>query len=523
MNFKHDEYDKLEVQHQIDKAMTINGNGRTIDASNFTVAAAWYQDVYGTNEKYAYSGLYPDALIPLANYKFRRQDQIEKGRNQALYINFLSTKDMKPGKYKGTGVLTLDGVKYDIPFEVTIYDAEMPTAVHQKSCYLIWYEEIVKGELQNESPDMHQKYYDFALTKRLSPGALPDQYMNTAEAFAQAVYEKVANNEKVTNIRFPFTSSNFSKNAIREYLQKLVDKQLECIALGDTETDMFAKLMFYTDDEPGKDKYDAVKSHDKDVYDLKKELAPQLNGYPKLQESLMKIKHLCTVPFSESLIATEETGGVQCWCPQYQHFNTEANRQKYFERQKSTDRLCGEEVWWYGCTDPQSPYSSVHLDADLLTLRARRYMQFEYGIQGDIYWNFNYYSKYTMSGFTYARDVWHDPISWGHCAGDGQLYYPGVTYGIYGPITTLRLENLLATNEEYEYLWMIDQKVQEYNELKGKSLDTRELLTTYFRRLYKNVIAYLDDFEMNKVRIELLQVNEMLNKDLEAGINFLTK
>ena len=101
--------------------------------------------------------------------------------------------------------------------------------------------------------------------------------------------------------------------------------------------------------------------------------------------------------------------------------------------------------------------------------------------------------------------------------------YPGYTFGINGPITTQRLENVLASNEEYEYLWMIDQKVQEYNEIKGKHYVANELLGKYYSRLFTNVIANTDTNNFENVRLELLTLLETLYADLDSGMDILLK
>ena len=286
---------------------------------------------------------------------------------------------------------------------------------------------------------------------------------------------------------------------------------------GDNTTDLFKKLYFYIDDEPSAASYDLVKFHDKTIFDVKKALAPQLSAYPDLYESFTHIKNIVTTPYNDQLVATNDEGGVQTWCPQFQNFQTKAQRELYKQRQASSDRDFGENVWFYGCMDPKGAYPSYHLDAPLIKARIIPYLEYNYGIEGQVYWNICYFSKYTK-GFTTSIDIWNDPITWSNCAGDGQLVYPGVTYGIDGPITTLRMESILASNEEYEYQWLIEQKVNEYNTQKGTSYNVRELLQKYYKRLYKNVIAYDSDEEFDAVRLELLDVLETLNHDLDAGM-----
>ena len=103
------------------------------------------------------------------------------------------------------------------------------------------------------------------------------------------------------------------------------------------------------------------------------------------------------------------------------------------------------------------------------------------------------------------------------------LVYPGYTFGIKGPITTLRLENLLAGNEEYEYLWMINDKVQEYNTLHGTSYVTNKLLAKYYSQIFTNMIIGLDVGVFEEVRVQLLHLLAALNADLDSGMNTLIK
>ena len=500
----------------------VKGANGIITKNHFSVAAAYYMNVDFSNERMAVSGYYPDALIPLENFKFRRMNYIDKGRSQALYINLKTDKDTPAGKYKGTGKLYLDNETIDIPFEVRIYDAVMPDEVHQQSSYGLWYDKIVRGELKNYNSEMDKIYYDFIVDKRLSPKDMAPEYVSTEDLFVENLYSKVANDERIANTCLPVTINNFSKNKVKNLLQKIITKNLDLRTRGDNTTNLFKKIYFYIDDEPTAAAYATVREHDKTIFDVKKELCSQLSSYPDLYESFTKIPNIVTRQFAEELVATNEQGGVQTWCPQMQHFQTPSNREIYHLRQKSTDRDFGEHVWWYTCVDPVSPYPNFHLDANLILSRVLRYLQYDYGIEGQLFWNVCYYSRFD-GNFECPRDLWNDPFSWVNCAGDGMLVYPGYTFGIKGPITTLRLESILASNEEYEYLWMIDQKVQEYNDLHHTYLVTNDILQDYYSKLFENMIIYLDNDIFEETRIELLNAIEELNHDLDNGMRILMK
>lgn len=513
---------KKYVNHFDFTLPSLTGPGGEIKSDNFSVAAVWYQEVNDSYEKDSFSGFYPDALIPLDKYKWRRMDHIEKDRNQALYFNFASTYDMKPGTYTGEGVLDIDGSKTKVPFEVTIYNAKMPEEVHWNSSYLIWYDEIVNGERENTSNELYLTYFEHVLKHRMTPDGLPEFMESEAKSYAEYYYKYIANDPRVTSTRMPGTNSEFNVEKNRQYLQALIDKNLEVRRAGDSNCNFFKKLYFYQDDEPPVANYPKVRAHDKAIFDLKKEMCVQLVDYPDLYESFTHMRNLVTIPYNDLLKATNDEGGVQCWCPQYQHFNSAEQRAKYKERQNSTDREFGENVWWYGCMDPISPYPSNHLDAQLLTGRVLSYMQFDYGIEGNIFWNVCFYSKQGLHTKT-GRDIWYDPMTWTNCAGDGALFYPGIDYGMKEPIPTLRIKSIQANSEEYEYLYMIDQKVKEYNAIKGTSLDANTLLQKYYNRLFVDMKPYLDTVVFENTRIELLNVCQTLNNDLEAGIALLQK
>lgn len=506
----------------------VTGSSGTISKDNFTVAAAYYMNIDFSNEKTAYSGYYPDALIPLSNFKFRRMNYIDKGRSQSLYINLKTTKDTAPGEYKGTGKLRLDDEIINIPIEVKVYDAVLPDAVHQNSAFGLWYDQIINGEKDNSGSQMDMAYYNFLVDKRISPRELPPSLTTGStlsesfDLFVDNFVEIVVKNERIASLRLPIDGYNFSEITVKEILQKLINKNLELRNNGYNQINLFEKAFFYIDDEPFSPVFDLVRHHDKVIFDTKKELRNQLASYPDLYESFNKIPNVVTREFISEMVADNDHGGIQTWCPLISFFQTEENREIYRQRQASSDRDCGEHVWWYTCCDPVSPYPNFHLDSSVMLPRVFRYMQYDYNIEAQIFWSTNYYSKYSR-GDTLPRDIWTDPISWQLCAGDGQLLYPGYSFGINGPITTLRLENILASNEEYEYLWMIDQKVQEYNSSHSTNYVTNELLNKYYSRLFNGVIVDIDTDNFESVRLELLNVIESLYSNIDNGMSLLMK
>lgn len=500
--------------------------GHSISKDNFKVYATRYIEIDSPYEKEAYSGWYPDAIVPIENYKWRQHNYIQENRNQSIYIDLLTPGATPAGLYTGSGTLTLDDKTYNIPIEVKVYNNELPEENHLRTCFLIWYYQIGYGELKNNSPELQMEYYNFAVDHRISPGGLPESYESNFDSFTDYYYRNIANNPRISNYRAPFNKNTVASDAL-SLLTCFAKKNVELRKSGDNSTDMFKKIMYYVNDEPTYSQYDDVRKNDKAIAEAKRYVAKTyLSSYPDLYESCMKVQNLVTVKYNDELVGKdidgEIEGGVQTWCPQFTDFNTSSRRELYRNRQNpaNTNREYGENVWFYGCIDPRSPYPSYHLDADLITSRAIPWMQFNYGIDGQVFWNICYYSTYRGMAET-PRDVWNDPVSWEGCPGDGQLVYPGLEYGINSPISTLRFESIQAGNEEYEYLYMIDNYVKQYNETHSSPLNTQSLLKNVYSLIYKNVQPTCDHEDFEYARESILEVLEAFSVSLEDGVEAL--
>ncbi len=352
------------------------------------------------------------------------------------------------------------------------------------------------------------------------PLSLPDSYEASFDKWLDYVAENLAGNPKISSYGMPYHKTidgRLDEADFQNMFNKMIDKNIELRKAG-SDVDLFKKLFCYFGaicDEPTVDRYPVVRETDLIVSRTKISLAERLNDYPDLKESLLALKHVVTTTYDDSLVGTDTEGGVQTWCPLFDKFNSADFRVLMKERQQSVERANGENVWWYGCIFPTSPYPSYHTDAKLITSRALMWMQYDYGVEGNLYWNACYYSGYQNKS-SVARDLWKDPLSWENCNGDGQLLYPGKEYGIKRPISTLRLESIRESNEDYEYLWLFEQKIEEYNRQNNTSLSANELLQTYFSSLYTNMIPQTDSEVFANTRLQLLEALEKIYVDTAA-------
>ncbi len=155
----------------------------------------------------------------------------------------------------------------------------------------------------------------------------------------------------------------------------------------------------------------------------------------------------------------ELLGSVDVWSPLLDLYSEPFAR----ERQAK-----GEQVFWYVCTGPRAPYPNDFIDHPGLEHRLRFWMAFAYGVQGDLYWQTNYWTNDEVFPPPARQDPWTDPMShhfqggkpgiWGN--GDGRLLYPprGWKDGkkrVEAPVPSLRWELIREGLEDFEYLWLL--------------------------------------------------------------------
>ena len=500
-------------------------SGSVISADHFEIYAEHYMEVMSSYNPNSFFGYYPDALVPLENYRFRRYNSINAGKNQGIWLNVNIPADAEAGTYTGEGKLTLDGEEYAVPVELTVYNVTMPEEVHAQSSYLIWYDYAASGE-GSADQEIYESYFWFLANKRVTPDMPGPHITSNYETYVDYVVENLAENPTIPCYGLPYAVTfadgvnHLNEERVLELLNLLADKNIELRQAGNDSIDLFKKAYYYLGsicDEPDSvEDFALVRESDLIISNAKFKVAEKLNDYPDLKESLLSLKHIVTTSYSEEMIGTDTQGGVQTWCPKYRFFHTEAQRQEYLDRQNSNDRLMGENVWWYGCLDPRAPYPTYHLDDNLISSRVVSWMQYDYGIEGELYWCVNWYTSY--SG---VRDVWTDAETVQQTPGDGYLVYPGREFGVNGPISTLRLESIRESREDYEYLWLFEQKIDEYNQANGTAYDANELLQAYFEGLYEGAIPVRDCDVFHQNRLALLEAVEALHTDLDATVESL--
>ncbi|MBR5570651.1 MAG: DUF4091 domain-containing protein [Oscillospiraceae bacterium] len=425
--------------------------------------------------KTAASGVYPDALIPMDAAIAAGENKISAGKNGGLWVN-LNVQDAAPGTYTGFATLTVNGTAMQIPVSVRIYDVAVPEEVHMESCFPIWWDQLQAGEGYIDR-NLADAYFDYIVSKRLSP---MDAWNISRwdDSLADYAASYLAVSPEISSYNIPFTRNSdgtVDTAAMKATLTALINKNLELAAAG-SNVDLFKKAYYYLYDEPETNaEYKAANEMTAQMDAVKNELAPMLDAYPELKASFLGIKNLVTAQHPNDStydkmwqdVGNTVLTGSAFYCPQYQYLNTEAQRALYANEEK---------LWWYGCCFPTEPFATYQINSPLIASRANGWMMYDYGIDGMLYSSVNYWGTYNNDGSITQLSYWTGYNNNG-TPGDGMLVYPGSAYGVYGPIGTVRLENIRESNEEYEYLWLLENAF-------GISD-----ISTYTKGLYEGVIV----------------------------------
>ena len=530
----------------------VSSNGDKISKSNVEIFAERYIETVAPsveNPRTAemYTGFYPDALVPIDRFVKKKENKIKEGENQGVWFNVNVPRDAQSGDYEGKVTVTLDDENLETTLKLKVYNLEMPEEVHNVNSFGLWYHYIGYGEGERITDSTYSDYYWYLANKRITPTYVPYEGCDLGMAYCPDDTDGYADylvqftqNAIVSGYGLPCNPvevdgkgySVIDKELLVKLLTSIINKNIEIRESGDLTTDILKKAYIYAGniiDEPRDSAVEQVKACDKIIIDAKNEVKDLLNDYPDLQASLIALKHVVTITpeATESIfVGDDQTGGVQTWCPYVSEFASKTFLSWVEDRKNSEGRVNGEDFWWYNCIKPENPFPSYQLDDNLIATRVMEWMKYDYDISGHVYWSVNFWYKCISfeGGGRYAvRDIWNDPNTFETANGDGHLIYPGSEYALTTPISTLRLESIREGNEDYEYLWMFEQKIKQINAEKGTDYDCDKILQRFFERIYSGVIPKTDSAEFKKVRSELLQLLEKLYIGDENAIDSLNK
>ncbi|MBN2090684.1 DUF4091 domain-containing protein, partial [candidate division KSB1 bacterium] len=243
------------------------------------------------------------------------------------------------------------------------------------------------------------------------------------------------------------------------------------------------KAYIYWFDEPQKKDYQYIRSVNQNI----RKIVPDLKTF--LTEEPRK----------------ELQDQVDIWC---------LDPRSYNEKEMKAAHAQGKEVWWYLCTNPKAPYTTLFIDAPAIHLRMWLWMTWKYQFDGILVWQTVYWNSETAFPARRKQDPWADPMSyatgyglpagtkmeWGN--GDGRFFYPPRPKNKFpnlknldDPITSIRWELLREGLEDYEYFHLFQSKLNQLKMKKEPQMDLRSFENLI--KIPKSIIRDLTHFTTN--------------------------
>lgn len=522
----------------LEKADLKNGDA-VLEAENIEV----YWQKYGYyNDTTVGSGYAPDALIPMANAAEHKENAVKTGENGGFWVTIYVPKDIEVGVYEGTFALTADGDKgketLEIPVSVEVFDYTLTDEVNAETLFSWRYQKAGSGELDG-SIEMMTTYYEFFLDYRISLQSLPVETLAGSEMVEKVLkyWDRISS----YTVGTPVGSLGYN---LHEKPEMIEDQILSLAAASNTDKNLLDKAIMYPIDEPNW----TVEATRKNIVHILTTITEYLENcisiikadksgaYTEFKKIKNWEKSILDIPMvipngidqTKWIIENENTPegqellqAMNCYCPQFDAGNSELFAD-WFRLAEKYDI----ELWWYGCVGSRPPLPTYFVGDDILNSRTVSWMQKKYDIVGNLYWDT---AGYTTNEWTVNEGYNAELFDYYHIggsgytgmlqSGDGYLCYPGVTYGVYGPLPSIRMMSIRDGMEEYELLLSVESALKEKESSLGEDFSVEETMEMLFYKslYYLDLYMYRDGekgLDFTSLRASLLQFAAGFEKGL---------
>ncbi len=375
---------------------------------------------------------YPDPLVPLTGGVRDGTLDLEAGEARAVWVRVHVPSDAEPGRYGGrvtvrggrSGNDSDDGVLAEAPVELTVWNFEIPRVSSLRTAIGLggpWMAEIHGvAPWSSEYWDIYARYYDKLLDYRISAYWIPGSSL-VDPTDARAV--RHMQDERVTS----FMYANVNEETWT---------QLQELGVGH-------KAYYFSVDEPrAKAQYEEFRERARNARRVSEDVRVLLPFYggPDWDEE--------RTPFDEL------AGYVDIWVSQTDYYHHGHGLGTRIQEQMRERFEAGDETWLYVALAPREPFCNIMVNNSALQHRILFWQIYrEDLISGFLYWSASFWRD-TDDPFADIATVKNiDPHIWG----DGSLFYPGVRFGIDGPLPSVRLECIRDGLQDYEYLKLAEE------------------------------------------------------------------
>lgn len=448
-----------------------NSDGQAISKDNIDISLVNYVYVKVPTDKVGCVGYWPDPLPP-----YKKPFSVDAGQNQPIWFTVYVPADTPAGDYNGKLTVSSGDWSQQAKLHLHVWDFSLTKETHVRSALGFSPGNVKKYhhlETDEEYREVLDKYYRNFAEHRISPydpmaldpikvefiSADPVEVKVDFEAFDRSA-RRYFDEFGLSSLRLRLQGmgrGTFHSRRLGEILgYKQGTPEHEAMFtnyLGQIQDHLEANgwldnAFAYWFDEPSPRDYEFVR----DGMDLIHRAAP-------------KLTRLLTEQPEEELY-----GSVDLWCPitnAYRHETAEERRKE------------GESFWWYVCTGPKEPFCTLFTDHYATELRVWLWQTWKYKVEGILVWQTNYWTSPLVFPDPTYQNPYEDPMSyqtgygrpvgyigyWGN--GDGRFLYPPLeamedkeAKCLLEPVSSIRWEMIREGIEDYEYFWLLADKVK---------------------------------------------------------------
>ena len=414
---------------------------------------------------------------PVPILDFMDNVDVPKSEVQPLWVTIQTREDTPSGLYSGTIEVSADALETKtMRLNVKVWDFAIPKEQHLLT---VWGNvedafQKVYGERYNEQ--MAREMFDFFIDHRLAVNTLyAQQAAGNPQAGAFVGYPTLSDPAELRRLwdagsrwwNLGYIHPVFAERAgktMDEYVPDFLTMLAESLRVADSAGWPRSNMAIYLFDETS------------DFNQLANVAGKVKKAFPDIP--------LMTTGYDRSYGVK---GGpldefIDIWCPLTPRFVEDWESIK-------AGRKVGKKAWWYVCCGPKGG-KDLNFFSQFPAIRSRLLM-------GAAAW------KYQPDGFLYYRvSGWRDyekPIDSGPLTdwkpyflpgpdGDGELICPGPN----GPLSTLQFENIRDGIEDYEYWWVLKDRLAQARE-RGVSVENEAELLNVPRELLESITLYSED------------------------------
>lgn len=378
-------------------------------------------------------GWYPDPLLPVESC------DIAETFTQSLWVTVHAPPDQPPGLYSGTLTVQADGQPdHKVALLVTVRDfAIAPGAGHLRTAFSLQDGDI--RALYGDDEAMVGRYRDYVLDElRLNPWNIwapeppPLTELDRLRGHGYNLIPLCYLKDDREASDWPFAPS---VQAAETQLHELLPTFEALKARG-----LLQLGYIFGGDEVPREPPERI---------------------AQVKEAFARVKAICPdIPLMTTAHIPQDVESLRSYhldalCPMWDWGE--------FERLEGL-RRAGLEMWSYISLQPYPPFPNWRLDNDLIEARTIFWQVYHQKFDAFLYWGLNIWSTPPQTGlvdpaagpfleWSITTDPGGEVLGWLH--GDGRLLYPGQD----GPIGSIRLANIRDGLEDYEYLWLLAEKL----------------------------------------------------------------